>query len=192
MHPDDTRTQDALRLVRASYVQLPVVIISEAASEALVLSALRLRAWDLLVRPLAPGELDDALARLAQERLPRSASPPGGAPIRPRRRSTHPATRFIRDNVHRPLSLADCARICNLSRCEFSRRFRAEQGVSFSEYVLRLRIQQAAALLTESRYSVSEAAFAVGFNDLSYFARVFRRFVGMPASLYRRSLASPA
>jgi AraC-like DNA-binding protein len=174
------------------YVELAIVIISEAASEPLALRALRLRAWDLLVQPLAPGELDEALARLALERLARSPALPARSAKRPRRRSTYPAARFIRDNLHRHLSLADCARICNLSRCEFSRRFRDEHGVSFSEYVLRLRVQQAAALLTESRYSVSEAAFAVGFNDLSYFARVFRRFVGMPASLYRRSLASPA
>jgi two-component system response regulator YesN len=106
----------------------------------------------------------------------------------PRHRPTQPALQFIAENLHRHLSLADCARICHLSPCEFSRRFHADQGVSFSQYLLRLRVERAATLLAEPRRSVSDVAYSVGFNDLSYFARVFRRFAGMPASAYRQSL----
>ena len=103
-----------------------------------------------------------------------------------RHRPTQPALQFIADNLHRHVSLADCGRVCHLSPCEFSRRFHADQGVSFSQYLLRLRVERAAALLGEPRRSVSEVAYSVGFNDLSYFARVFRRFIGMPASTYRQ------
>jgi two-component system response regulator YesN len=106
-----------------------------------------------------------------------------------RHRPTQPALQFIADNLHRHLSLADCARVCHLSPCEFSRRFHAEHGVTFSQYVLRLRVERAARLLSERPCSVSDAAYSVGFNDLSYFARVFRRIVGMPASAYRQSRA---
>lgn len=190
VHPDDLRAQESIRLARHEHPDLPIVLISEAPSEALALAALRLRIWDLLVKPLAAGQLDETLGRLAvllarsarRGTLPRMSS-------QSRRRSTQPGVLFIRDNLHRHLSLAECARICNLSPCEFSRRFRAEHAVSFSEYVLRVRVERAAALLAGPECSVSEIAYSVGFNDLSYFARVFRRFVGMSASLYRQSLA---
>jgi AraC-like DNA-binding protein len=104
-----------------------------------------------------------------------------------RHRPTQPALQFIAANLHRHLSLADCARVCHLSPCEFSRRFHADQGVSFSQYLLRLRVERAAALLAEPRRSVSDVAYSVGFNDVSYFARAFRRFIGMPASAYRQA-----
>lgn len=101
-----------------------------------------------------------------------------------RRRSTRPAVALIQANLARRLSLDECARACALSTWEFSRRFRAEHGVTFSGYVLRSRIERAKALLTAAPRPVSEVAFAVGFNDLSYFARVFRRFAGLPASAW--------
>jgi AraC-like DNA-binding protein len=123
---------------------------------------------------------------LPTRRVSRSASRNMSSPSR--HRPTQPALQFIAENLHRHLSLADCARICHLSPCEFSRRFHADQGASFSQYLLRLRVERAATLLAEPRRSVSDVAYSVGFNDLSYFARVFRRFAGMPASAYRQSL----
>ena len=45
----------------------------------------------------------------------------------------------------------------------------------FRDFVVRVRIQRAAELMRQPNVSVTEAAFGVGFNDLSYFARMFRR-----------------
>lgn len=109
----------------------------------------------------------------------------------PRRRSTHPALALIEADLQRRLSLRECARACALSQWEFSRRFRAEHGVTFSRYVLRRRIERAKALLAAAPRPVSEVAFAVGFNDLSYFARVFRRFAGLPASAWLALRSAP-
>lgn len=100
----------------------------------------------------------------------------------PRRRSMQPALVLIEAALQRRLSLDECARACALSPWEWSRRFRAEHGITFSRYVLRRRIERAKALLAAAPCRVSEVAFAVGFNDLSHFARVFRRSAGLPAS----------
>jgi two-component system response regulator YesN len=196
LDPRDVRALAALRLARLEHPELPALVVSEDHWEELALAALRLKVWDLLVKPLAPGKLEAAIAACVGSH--RAAASPRMAnadarqrPLR-RERSTYPALAFISSNLQRRLSLADCARACNLSPCEFSRRFHAEHGVSFSEYLLRQRVERAAALLAHADRSVSEAAYAAGFNDLSYFARVFRRFVGMPASAYRDSVARPA
>ena len=63
--------------------------------------------------------------------------------------------------------------------------------MNFSTHLLRLRVERAQALLAAAPRPVSEVAFAVGFNDLSYFARIFRRFVGVSASAWQTLHAAP-
>ena len=176
-----------VELVRLEHPQLPVLLIVAEHSEALALRALRLRVHDLLFKPLAPDELARAIAAAVRPAPP--AAPPRASPQRvprpARQRSTRAALALIEANLHRRVSLAECARACALSPCEFSRRFREEHGVNFSTHLLRLRVERAQALLAAAPRPVSEVAFAVGFNDLSYFARIFRRFVGVSASVWQ-------
>jgi AraC-like DNA-binding protein len=139
----------------------------------------------LLVVELDPGA-DARLERVreavavALRALPQR---PAFAPAR--HANTAAAVSFIEANLEGKVSLAGAARACRLSPCELSRRFHQEQRETFSAYVLRRRIERARALLAAGGQPVSQVAYAVGFNDLSYFARVFRRMVGMPASEYQ-------
>jgi AraC-like DNA-binding protein len=178
-----------VELVRLEHPRLPVLLIAGAHDEALALRALRLRVHDLLFTPLAPDELARAIAGAACA-APRGPSPQC-VPRPTRQRSTRAALALIEANLHRRVSLAECARACALSACEFSRRFHEEHGASFSTHVLRLRVERAQALLAAAPRPVSEVAYAVGFNDLSYFARIFRRFAGVPASVWQALHAAP-
>lgn len=81
--------------------------------------------------------------------------------------------------------MATAARLCELSPFQFSRNFKKENGVTFRDFVVRVRIQRAAELMRQPNVSVTEAAFGVGFNDLSYFARMFRRQLGISPSHFR-------
>jgi AraC-like DNA-binding protein len=134
----------------------------------------------------APGVLLDRVCDAVAAAL--DARAPCMSAARPRRPTTAAAVDFIEANLGGKVSLAGAARACRLSPCELSRRFRQEQRETFSAYVLRRRIERARALLAAGGQPVSQVAYAVGFNDLSYFARVFRRMVGMPASEYQESL----
>lgn len=73
---------------------------------------------------------------------------------------------------------------------EFSRAFKKENGRTFSDYLLRYRISRACDLLSGLSMQVKTVAFSVGFNDLSYFARMFRRYTGTTPSLYQRIASS--
>ncbi len=84
------------------------------------------------------------------------------------------------------LRLEDLARACGMSKFHFSRMFKAKSGFSFKEYLNRVRIAAAKRVLREKGRNVSEACFAVGFNDLSYFSRVFRASEGVSPSAFRR------
>ena len=83
----------------------------------------------------------------------------------------------------------DIAEHCGLSRFQFSRSFHTAFGMTFREYLLRYRIVAACQRLREANTAVTEIAFAVGFHDGSYFARMFRRYTGMLPSQYARLYA---
>ncbi len=119
-----------------------------------------------------------------------SAAPRTAQRASSRPASTAPAVAYIEAHLDAQVSLEAAATACRLSPCELSRRFHQEQRETFSAYVLRRRIERARELLADGTQPVSRVAYAVGFNDLSYFSRVFRRQVGMPATAYVARVAA--
>ena len=97
------------------------------------------------------------------------------------------ALRFIRDNYSGDVSLTEVAEFAGLSPAYFSKVFKAEMGVSFSEHVNRLRIERAVILLTGSDASLADIAGKVGFEEQSYFTKVFKRIMGISPGRYRES-----
>ena len=91
-------------------------------------------------------------------------------------------------HTHHPerVSLKEIAAYVGLSEQHLIRCFRKEIGITPIEYLKRYRIRQAKALLETGDKSITEVALEVGFSDSSYFARVFRREVGVSPSGYRR------
>ena len=82
------------------------------------------------------------------------------------------------------LTIDSLARTAGMSRFHFGRTFRTETGKSPYAYLIAVRIARAAELLTRGHHGVSEAAFAVGFGDLSRFGRTFRAQMGETPSAF--------
>jgi len=97
---------------------------------------------------------------------------------------TQAAVAYVQDNLARPITLAAAAASCHMCKSEFSRTFKREHAETFFEFVLRTRVRRAAELLAEGNVAVKQVAYAVGFNDVSYFGRVFRRHFGVAPSQY--------
>jgi AraC-like DNA-binding protein len=95
------------------------------------------------------------------------------------------ARNFIEAHVSEELSLGKVARAANTSPNYFSEKFKETTGVSFVKYVARARFEKAAALLRNGELRISEIAFAVGFQSLSQFNRVFKQFAGKSPTGYR-------
>ncbi len=88
-------------------------------------------------------------------------------------------------NLDRPISVDDMARAANLSRWYFSRRFRAAEGCPPGEFILKLKMDQAATLLQNTLLTVKEIADRCGFEEPSYFCRVFRKYYRISPAKYR-------
>jgi len=94
---------------------------------------------------------------------------------------------YIQEHFDEPLSREDVARYVGVSAGYFSRSFHKEAGISFQEYLNRYRIHRARTLLAEGRSNVTDVAFSVGFQNVSYFCQVFRQVVGVSPRVYQKA-----
>jgi len=97
------------------------------------------------------------------------------------------ARAYIAERQDEPLSLNEVARAINMSAYYFCKVFHKATGLTFTDYLARLRVERVKELLLNPHKRVSEAAFEAGFQSLSQFNRVFRRVAGEAPSTYRTS-----
>lgn len=95
---------------------------------------------------------------------------------------------FLRENLRAPLSLQQIAKEAGLSRFHLVRVFKRAHGETPFKRLTRLRIEEAQRRLRNSRDSVTEIAFACGYENPAHFASAFRRLVGVSPGEYRRKL----
>ena len=86
------------------------------------------------------------------------------------------------------VSTKELAQRVHLSPCYFSKLFKKQTGLTFTEYRRRARVEKAKRLLLDPYRRVSEVAFEAGFESIPYFNRVFRRFVTCSPSQYRAAV----
>jgi AraC-like DNA-binding protein len=93
--------------------------------------------------------------------------------------------KFIHAHSDEELSLTKVAKFVNISPNYLSEKFKEVTGVNFVGYIARARIEKACDLLQDRELRISEVAFAVGFQSLSQFNRVFKKLTGKSPSAYR-------
>ena len=103
-------------------------------------------------------------------------------------RAVRRAMAYIHTHFAEPISLGHVGSYVGLSERHLNRCFREELGVTAMTYLRRYRVRQARALLEQGSMLVTEVALAVGFSDSNYFARVFRREVGVSPRAYQQGL----
>ena len=97
------------------------------------------------------------------------------------------AKQFIARNQDNALCLATVAKAVNTSTFYFCKLFKRATGLTFTDYLARVRVEKAKALLLDRNRRVSEVAYDVGFQSLTHFNRIFRKIVGRSPTDYRHS-----
>jgi AraC-like DNA-binding protein/mannose-6-phosphate isomerase-like protein (cupin superfamily) len=97
---------------------------------------------------------------------------------------------YILDNLSQPLSLREVASYVSVSERHLSRLFSANIHESFTQFIHKERIRQAAALLMDSDLSIKEIAEATGFSSVHYFSRMFAKEKQQPPGKFRKRLSN--
>jgi AraC-like DNA-binding protein/ActR/RegA family two-component response regulator len=196
-HADATGLR-ALRDFKVANPSLPLLMLTTQHSEALAVWAFRVRVWNYLVKPVAASELAANYAMLArialEERGPARPVRAVGALMPPDAKAAEKASesplrcalRHVEHNFERKVRQSSIAASAGMSSSAFSRAFKAEFGITFSQYLARYRIGRACHLLRQGSHSVTTVGQAVGFDDASHFARTFRALLGVSPSAFKR------
>lgn len=106
------------------------------------------------------------------------------------RKLIHDVCAWIQANYSNPsMSLQSAADHVGLSASYLGRTFKAIEGLSFTEYVTAVRLEEAARQLTKTDKPISTVAFDVGLENQSYFSSLFKKEYGMTPSTYRQTMS---
>lgn len=97
---------------------------------------------------------------------------------------------YLQQHYARPLSLDAISRQFGYTPQYLSALFHRNMGMTLQTYLQRLRVEEACRLICSSKLSTAELAQTVGYNDVKYFLKVFRRHKGMSPREYRAEYAS--
>lgn len=138
-------------------------------------------ARSLLIRGLA-----ELLGPAAMTRQPEWAGSFVDYPVKSERNTTAPALRLIAERYSEKLSIRQLASVCTMTAVTFARRFKQENGMTVASYLRAYRLGRARDLLSQTNMAIKEVGISVGFEDIAYFCRTFKRSQNMTPRAYRQ------
>lgn len=190
-----------LKEIKSRYPSIPVIFLTDNASEDTVLRAFRAGVRDFFRKPLNTQELQQTVMDLL--RVKRSSRERRSLFIKRRDTGSEKNVRtattsqpvsffktihFIEKHLSYEIKLGTLASGACMSKYHFCRLFKKRVGMSPIRFVTYMRILKAKELLRKGNVTISSVAIDVGFNDLSSFISQFKKFTGMTPNIYKISL----
>lgn len=95
-------------------------------------------------------------------------------------------TELVKQHLGKDLTIDILCAEVNMSRTSFYNKIKALTGIAPNDFIRNIRMKEAAFLLQSQRYTVSEVADRMGFADPKYFTDTFKKFYGVPPSVYMK------
>lgn len=96
------------------------------------------------------------------------------------------ALEFIRWNLAEELTLDNVAQEIGINKYELSRSFKKETGLTFPDYIHHIRLKEALILMNNENLNITDISHMVGYNDVNYFIKVFKKHHGVTPHQYRQ------
>lgn len=144
-------------------------------------TAIRHQVFDYLLKPIDDSQVQELMERILSalhEKAP--ASKPGTND------TFRQITDYIEAHYGQSISLNDVADLVHMNRTYVSELFTRNAGMSFPQYKAQVRIRHACEMIEQGGQSMTDIAFAAGFESLSRFSRVFSQLKGMSPQQYRQ------
>lgn len=175
-----------LERINSSKIKVSVIFISGHDNFKYAQKAISFNASDYLLKPISMDELSAAIEKLIShidflhdKQKPLFIKDGYATKI------IEKSKEYIINNLKTDITLNVISEYVHLSPAYFSRIFKEETGENFSNYVTRVRIEEAMKLLRDGVYKSYEVSSIIGFTDVKYFYKVFRKYTGLTPTEYR-------
>jgi len=98
--------------------------------------------------------------------------------------------KYIHENFAEPISLLQLCDYLGLNNCYFCVLFKNQTGMTFSQYLNKVRINESKKLLEITDDSIIDISLAVGFNNHNHFSATFKKLTGVTPSVYRSEFSA--
>lgn len=96
-----------------------------------------------------------------------------------------PLLQYVESSFMQPITVTDMARVCNMSSSHFSVLFHEFFRQTPINYLNAYRIERACLMLVRTEYTITEVSFRCGFNDSTYFIKVFKKYKNITPKKYQ-------
>ncbi len=93
----------------------------------------------------------------------------------------------IHNHIDKPISLSSMAKLLGLGERQFQRVFKRYSGMTFIDYLQHIRIQEANRLISTTDRRISDIAGSIGYQDMKFFNRIYKKKTGVTPSEYRKN-----
>lgn len=162
-----------------------VVIVSGHDDFAYARQALRYGAIDYLLKPVESEHIEACIEHWQQIRLEQQAAKDSVHPTG-EQSAVQQVIHYIKANLAYDLTSREAAELVHLNPSYFSKLFRNKLGMTFTDYMMKLRMEEAKRLLEGTSLRVNEIAERLGFTDTAYFSNTFKKACSQTPSEYRR------
>lgn len=164
---------DLMKKLRGTLDYSPqIIVITAYDSFEYAQSVLRLGASDILLKPVAIDNFVEAMERVVGFRYTENET-------------FNAILEYIHETFTEEIDLDECARKYHLTKSHISRLFKQHLGTTFVQYRNRLRVEKAKELLERDDMPITQIAESVGFPNIHYFYRVFRKSTGKTPKAFR-------
>jgi len=167
----------ALETINASTPGTRVIIMTGFSTKDTAIRALRGKASGYIEKPFS---LKDMRTAIEKELAGRGTEDSIGH-----------VKRFIEENCFKKISLADAAAAVYMSPKYLSRIFRESAGMGFTEYKLKVKVEQAQAILKSGDRNIKQVAAKLGYANTESFIRQFKKIAGCLPSSFRKAGQCP-
>ena len=170
-----------LETARAQEVKAKFIILSGYADFKYAQKAIQLGVFDYLLKPISIGKVKELLQVLVADEAKELDSQDEIS-------ACHQVIRSIVSDIEKHynqrLGLENFADRYRLTPEYISGLFTKEMGMTFSEYLKKVRMDKAIVLLQQSDFKIYEIACRVGYSDPKYFSKIFKEYTGYSAKQY--------
>ena len=126
------------------------------------------------------------LHKLSERALQNAGSPDTVSPGN--RRYCLRAKAYVSEHISRRITITDIADAIGISKNYLTNVFSGTEGIPLMEYINRSKLSHMLVLIRRYNYTLAQAGKQVGFTDVNYISRVFKRYYGMTVTEYKRSM----
>ena len=177
---------------------IPIILLTALGDKEHILEGLEIKADQYLVKPFDVHILKATIHTLIENRkmlrnrfksavtaLPEEA-PAVELPTSLDDEFIQKVTELVKEGLGKNFNVDTLCASVNMSRTSFYNKIKALTGIAPAEFIRNIRMQEAALMLKSQRYTVAEVSDKMGFADSKYFTDTFKKFYGVPPSIYMK------